>query len=160
MGFNEQPEIASYWSKSKVLGCEAISNVFTRERFMFIWANLTYSEHTSYTRLGERFTFAKDDQSKFEKDEDPACRVRMMADIVNRRFRAVRNPGRSLCVDEMMTAYKGRVGNLIAHPDKPIRKGYEHYAVCEAGTGYVLNDEPNLGKKIKLLFPDGEPLPL
>lgn len=126
---------------------------------MFIWANLTYSTQPSYTRLGERFTFAKDDQKAFETNEDPVGRVRMLADIVNRRFRAVRNPSKDLCVDETMTAYRGRVKNLQAHPDKPIRRGYEHYTLCEEGTGYVLNDEPHLGKHIQMLFPDGEPLP-
>lgn len=159
MGYNEQPEMTCYWSKSPDLGCPSIKAAFTRERFNFIWANLTYSCQTSYTRLGERFTWAKDAQKAYEKNEDPVGRVRMLADLVNRRFRAVRNPTSNLCVDETMIAYKGRADTLQVQPDKPIKKGFENYTLCDQGTGYVLNDEPHVGKRIQLVFADGEPTP-
>lgn len=125
---------------------------------MFIWTNLHYSVHPSYARLGERFTWGKDDQKACERS-DPVLRVRMLSEMVNRRFRAARNPTKNLCVDETMTAYKGRSDIKQCQPNKPKSIGYEHFTLCDHGSGYVLNDEPHLGKTAQLKFADGEPQP-
>lgn len=159
MGYNVQPEMSCYWCKDGDLGVNCIQKHFTRARFMFIWSNLHYSLHPSYVRAGERFTWGKDAQMEMEKKEDPIARVRMLCEMVNRKFREVRNPCRNLCVDETMTAYKGRSSILQCQPRKPDKLGYEHFTLCANDSGYILNDEAHLGAAVQLVFGDDEPKP-
>lgn len=147
MGFNSQPEISSYFSRDEVLGNIAVQKAFSRTRFNELWTKL------SYTRQFESVAVMR----KAEK-LDPVIKVRAWLAAINTRFRAVRNPRRELCVDETMTAYKGRSIIKVRMPKKPISCGFEHFTLTEAMSGYVLNDETHVGRAVKLVF-EGEPDP-
>jgi len=156
MGFNPQPEIANYFARDDVIGNTAVQKAFSRRRFMTIWCNLGYTSLDDHD--GPPHLVVSADTIKAAERLDPVAKVRAFMADINSNFRAVRNPSRELCVDETMTAYKGRSQIKVRMPKKPIPCGFEHFTLSEAKSGYVLNDETHLGKTVKLIF-KGEPPP-
>jgi hypothetical protein len=156
MGYNQQPEISLYWSTSADMGVAAIREAFTRQRFMDIWANLRYTAQLAVQELSE---VAKAAQKEAEK-KDAIMKVRPFLNVLNGQFRACRRPTSVLCIDETMTAFRGRSRIKICQPRKPIKWGFEHFTLCDGENGYVLNDEAHIGKGTHILFdPDVEPQP-
>jgi hypothetical protein len=147
MGFNPQPEISSYFSKCGLLGNAAVQTSFSRSRFTQIWNNMSYTE-----------TYASDSELRAAEHRDPVSKVRPFLTKMNEKFRALRNPNRELVVDETMTRYKGRSSFKVRMPKKPAKCGFEHFTLVEASSGYVLNDEPHVGRRVKMVF-NGEPEP-
>jgi hypothetical protein len=148
MGFNPQPEISSYFSKCGLLGNAAVQNSFSRSRLTQIWTYMGYTK-----------TFTSDRELRAAERKDPVAKVRPFLASINEKFRALRNPGRELVVDETMTRYKGRSSFKVRMPKKPASCGFEHFTLVEASSGYVLNDEPHVGRRVKMVFVN-EPQPV
>lgn len=111
MGYHKLPEIRLYWSTSRDMGVQAVRDAFTLVRFQQIWNRLHYSGQPSYHH--QKDTTVDDErgaahQKSAETADDAVMKVRTFMSLVNRRFRAVRNPSACLCVDETITPYKGR----------------------------------------------------
>src|SRR5207253_2474521 len=156
IGYNQQPELSPYWSTASDMGVAAIREAFTRRRFLQIWKYLCYSVQPSTNELS---SMAKAAQKAVEK-EDAIMKVRPFLNVLNGQFRACRQPTSTLCIDETMTAFRGRSRIKICQPRKPIRWGFEHFTWCDGASGYVLNDEAHIGKGTHILFdPDEEPKP-
>jgi hypothetical protein len=178
MGYNKLPEIKHYWSTSSDLGLKAVKDAFTYRRFAQIWKMFHYSSQPSYQRLGclDEEVEVDDEEAVegdrldvaaaasqlkcVERNRDAIIKVRLFCEMVNSQFRKCRNPTRILCIDETITPFKGRSSIKVCQPRKPKKWGFEHFTLCEVGSGYILNDEAHLGKKQKMVF-DGsqEPRP-
>ena len=51
--------------------------------------------------------------------------------------------GHCLSVDEMMKLFKGRSKQTHRMKNKPMKKGYKFFAICDAVTGYIWNLIPD-----------------
>ena len=151
MGYDEQPEMANYWSMASDLGNHAIRTALTRTKFGQIWNNFRLSAEPSFTGVDlDTAPLATREAilaQKAKEDLDAIMKVRPLLEGINAKFRACRNPSSILCVDESMTAYKGRSKIKICQPKKPIKVGFEHFTLCDSDDGYILNDEAHIGKK-------------
>jgi hypothetical protein len=151
MGYNQQPELAHYWCLSSDLGNFAIRTALTRVRFNQIWNHFRISDEPSFTGIvydaASPRTQAAINLQRKKEDQDAIMKLRPLMERINRRFRQVRAPSSNLCIDESMTAYKGRSKIKICQPKKPIKWGFEHFTLCDASNGYILNDEAHIGKK-------------
>jgi hypothetical protein len=58
--------------------------------------------------------------------------------------RLCRHLGYALAIDEMMKKFKGRSQRTHRMKNKPVKEGYNLYALCDTQTGYVVD-----------FFPDG-----
>ena len=159
MGFNNQPELHSYFSREPELGNVAIQRAFTRRRFAEITKHLCYTQQKvlpagPLPRTQKMTTWH--DYLVARQKEDPIMKVRTFLSHINRKFRAVRLPRRELCVDESMTKFKGRSSIKVRIPKKPVPMGFEHFTLSEARTGYIFNDEAHVGKQVKMVFHEDE----
>jgi hypothetical protein len=141
MGYNDQPEINSYWSTSSDLGSRAIRDGMSRRRFLQIWKYIRYGPQQSLATANETTVASQKEAEK----RDAIFKVRPLMNIINGQFRRNRNPGEMLCIDESMTAFKGRSRIKVCQPRKPIKWGFENFTLCDAKNGYILNDEAHVG---------------
>ena len=151
MGYDEQPEMSNYWSTSSDLGNHAIRTAMTRVRFSQIWNNFRLSDEPSFTGVDPNTaspgTLKAMGEQKAKEDSDAIMKLRPMMEAINAKFRQCRNPSSHICIDESMTAYKGRTKIKMYQPKKPIKYGFEHFTLCDCADGYILNDEAHIGKK-------------
>jgi hypothetical protein len=109
-----------YWDKT--YGWARVMSLWSRDRFFAVFNALS--------------VHGGDDPS--DPDTDRMWAVRPFVNELNERFAAALVPGRDLCVDETMIAFRGDHPSIQMMKNKPIRIGFKCFTITNH-FGYVLH---------------------
>ena len=65
-------------------------------------------------------------------------KLRPLIDTICENNLKLNKPGRDLSIDEAMVGYEGRSSQKQYMPNKPTKRGYRIWCICDARTGYIL----------------------
>ncbi|XP_065192166.1 piggyBac transposable element-derived protein 4-like [Sycon ciliatum] len=130
-----KPALDQYWSKDALISTPSFSAAMKRDRFMSILMFLHFSDNA-----------APDEADKLRK-------IRRLLDLFIDRFQAVYTPRKTICIDEELVAWKGRLSFRQFIPSKRARFGIKIFALCE-DSGYMYNFIVYVGKDNVNLSPD------
>ena len=133
MGLKKYPATDDYWSTHPILGCPAISKVWTKRKY---WA----FSHCFY--LNDNSTALPHDHVGHDK----LHKVRPVLDQVRRNCCEKFNPGCENSIDEAMVAFKGRNTLKQYCPMKLVKCGYKVWARADSATGYMCDFTVYTGK--------------
>lgn len=127
MGVVKVPELPDYWSKNKLFSFELPRNVMPRNRFEL---------------LLRFWHFADNDNA------EPGNRLHKIEKFFNmfiKNFQSAFTPNESICIDETMIPFRGRLSFRQYIPSKRHRYGIKLYKLCTE-KGYTWNASIYIGK--------------
>ena len=113
----------------------------SRERFKFLINCLRFDDKTT------RAT---------RKETDPLAAIRSIWDQLIDNCKNSYKAGSYVTIDEQLLAFRGCCPFCMYIPNKPAKYGVKIVMVCDAGTKYMIDASPYLGKKTK----KGDNMPL
>lgn len=125
MGIHRLPQVEDYWSTHPLLGAAGITSGMPIKRFKVLLRCLHLNDNTTAVPKG---------QPGFDK----LHKLRPLIDTVRENSLALNKPGRQLSIDEAMVGFKGRSTLKQYMPNKPTKRGYKVWCICDARTGYIL----------------------
>lgn len=128
MGLNRKPTIACYWSKSSLYHQPIFSQMLARDRYLRILQCLHFVDNRIES-TGKLHKLGK-----------------VYEEIV-KRFQVVYQPQQHICIDESLSAWKGRVSFRQYIPSKRARFGIKSFVLAEAITGYVYAHHVYIGEE-------------
>ncbi|OXA60346.1 PiggyBac transposable element-derived protein 4 [Folsomia candida] len=132
MGLVKKPSIREYWSTDELIQTPFFATVMSRNRFQGILRALHFSNNENYT------------------GRDRFCKLgSFMHDILG-NFSSAILPGKNICIDETLLAYKGRLSFRQYNPKKRGRFGIKMFVLCDCALKFVLNILPYQGKSTPL----------
>lgn len=105
---------------------------FSEKRFRFLMDCLRFDDKATRPQRRESDKFAP---------------IREIWDVLISSCIENYEPGPYLTVDEQLLAFRGRCPFKMYIPNKPAKYGIKIIMVCDAGSKYMLNAEPYLGKQ-------------
>ena len=129
ISYNRLPAIDLYWSTSKSLGNSLIKSAIARDRFQVLYSKLYFNEPQQPA-----------DASKIYYAEK-------VMDCIRKTCIAARSDSPYQSIDESMTKFKGRSCLKQYMPMKPVKRGIQLWARCDAKTGYVYDIRVYCGKE-------------
>jgi len=123
-GIVQKPENGLYFSKRESIVTPYFSQIMTEKRFHLLLKFLHFA-----------------DNSKFDPDQrkKKLYKIQPILDHLKSKFSSVYTPERSICVDESLILWKGRLGWIQYIPSKRSRFEVKIYKLCESSTGYLWN---------------------
>ncbi len=137
MGIARLPQIEMYWSAKHDLIRQNISNVMPLVRFQQILRFLHLND--SHTQI-----------SAGQPGYDPLFKVRRLLDIITPKFQQEYNLTESICVDEAMIPFKGRLFFKQYMKDKPVKHGIKVFVLADGKYGYISRIQIYTGKNSSL----------
>jgi len=116
-----------YWHMQ--YGWPAVSNRWSRDRWMKLWWNLHINTAPPPP----------------DKHEQRLWEAQPFVDMINRKWSAALNAGRDLTIDETMIAYRGRHVAVQYMPKKPITIGFKCFTISTL-KGYCFTQKLYPGK--------------
>lgn len=110
-GLDQKPSIASYWSQNPLYKSE-ISRYMSRNRFEIILANI----HTCNNEIADT--------------SDKMYKIRYLIEDLNEKFVKYYTPGRNVCIDESMMAWRGNLNFRQYIPSKRHKYGIKFFKLC------------------------------
>jgi hypothetical protein len=126
MGIHRLPQVEDYWSTNPLLGAPGIISGMPIKRFKVLLRHLHLNDNTTAVPRGE-------------PNFDKLHKLRPLISIIRKNSLKLNNPGRQLSIDEAMVGYKGRSTLKQYMPNKPTKRGYKVWCICDAQTGYILD---------------------
>lgn len=141
MGLSKTTNFADYWSTKPGFRNELISTTMSRNRFQKLAANLACADPATDTSSWPNNTEEEKQHVFHANRNNPLFPLTPIWNAVLHNCRTKYNALRELAIDEAMVAYKGfkSIVRKFFMPTKPIRAGFKIYALCESGTGFMLN---------------------
>lgn len=136
MGIIHKPRLKMYWSHDELLSTPIFSKVMLRDRFLLLHHFLHFTDNEAHD---------PDDPQR-----DRLYKIREISDMIRHNSKEVYGPGRSVCVDESLLLYKGRLAFKQFIRSKLARFGVKFYELCTSPgigldyfiyTGNPLHDE-------------------
>jgi len=114
--------------------------VMSRERFKFL---------INCLRFDDKGTRAD------RKETDPFAPIRSIWEELISNCKIFYKAGSYITIDEQLLAFRGRCPFRMYIPTKPAKYGIKIVMVCDAGTKYMVDASPYIGKKklIKIICP-------
>ncbi|XP_063224514.1 piggyBac transposable element-derived protein 4-like [Bacillus rossius redtenbacheri] len=134
MGITKKPSYRDYWSSEPDLGENYISKLMTVKRFSFLLSHLHLNDNT----------VAPDRNSV---SYDKLYKLRPLLDHLSKKFFECYQPHQKLAVDESMVKFKGRSSLKQYMRDKPIKRGYKSWMLCDESS-YNLKFDIYTGKTL------------
>ena len=132
MGINHLPSIRHYWSNDPQLHYEPVAGRIARDRFLFIWRFLHFTDKTI---------------PPSSSPPDRLWKIRPVIDAVVAACRTNFRPHREQAVDEAMVAFKGRSSMKQYLPMKPVKRGFKMWVRSDSHNGYICQFECYTGQK-------------
>ena len=118
------PRLNNIWCADWVLAVPPLAAIFTRSRFWQLWSNLHLADNMQ----------APD---RSDPSFDRLYKLHPMLNILADAFQAAHQPSQQISVDEAMVRYKGRSSLKQYLPNKPIKRGFKIWCLCDANGGYL-----------------------
>ncbi|XP_039287374.1 piggyBac transposable element-derived protein 4-like [Nilaparvata lugens] len=132
MGIKKLPSYRDYWSTQPDLHDNLVSSLMPVKRFSQLLSHLHVNDNEMMPKRGD-------------PDYDKLYKIRPMLDILSKTFSDSYNPHECVAVDESMVKFKGRCFMKQFMRDKPIKRGYKMWMMCDS-SGYNLKFEIYTGK--------------
>lgn len=130
MGLDKKPELRDYWSTKNILYVNEVSKIcgISRNRFEL----LLHFFHISDNQLAPA--------------NDRLYKITPLVDVLNSKFQKMCVPQLSLCIDETMIPFRGRLSFLQYIPGKRHKYGIKIFKLCVTG-GYTFATKIYGGKE-------------
>ncbi|XP_012939283.1 piggyBac transposable element-derived protein 4-like [Aplysia californica] len=125
MGFSPKKSLEDYWDSYWLFETK-FSDVLSRHRYQMLQA----------------FFHVSDIQTHIPRGQDgykPLAKIQPLLDLLVPQLSAVYYPHREISIDESMARFKGRCHFRQFMPDKPTKRGFKVFVVCDARNYYALN---------------------
>uniref|UniRef100_A0ABD2WJL6 PiggyBac transposable element-derived protein domain-containing protein n=1 Tax=Trichogramma kaykai TaxID=54128 RepID=A0ABD2WJL6_9HYME len=126
-----------FWSKNPLLGCPAIANAMSRNKFLEIKSKIKYSK------------------SEDKNPNDRAWRVRKIFEMFKTNSLQFGFFSTALSIDEMMVKFHGRTILLQFMKNKPARFGIKMWGLCNP-EGYLFDCDIYCGKGLNIYSDDNK----
>ncbi|CAH1982586.1 unnamed protein product [Acanthoscelides obtectus] len=131
MGLVKMPYIKDYWSRDPIFKTEFASIVMPRNRFEI---------------LLRMIHFANNDECR---EGDRLHKIQGLVDKLVQNFEALYHPGESVCVDESLIPFRGRLIMRQYMKQKRHKYGIKLFKLC-TGHGYTLRLKIYAGKNLEV----------
>ena len=132
MGLHQVPQLEDYWSSDMLLGVPGIVSGMPIDRFKVLQKCLHINDNTKAKPRGD-------------PDYDRLHKIRPLLNNVNEMCLNQYYPNRELSVDEAMVGFKGRSSLKQYMPQKPTKRGYKVWCICDSHNGYMCKFEVYAG---------------
>lgn len=132
MGINRLPSYRDYWSSASDLHNVYISNLMSVKRFSWL---------LNYIHFNNNHVQPKRGHSNYDK----LYKIRPILNYIGENFNKLYKPHREVAIDEAMVKFKGRSSLKQFMKDKPIKRGYKIWMLCDK-SGYNLKFQVYTGK--------------
>lgn len=133
MAIHKLPQVKNYWSSDWVLAVPQFRQIFTRDRYWFLFSNIHLVDNAN--------ALPRDDPQ-----HDRLFKVRPLIKRLNETFSEHYSPSQNLSVDESMVRFKGRSTLKQYLPMKPIKRGFKVWCLSCSCCGYLLQFQVYTGK--------------
>lgn len=140
MGIKRQPSYRDYWSSLPGLHDHYISTLMNVNRFGWLLSHMHLNDNSVHPKRGF-------------PDYDKLYKLRPMIEMLSQTFLKCYRPSKYQAIDESMIKFKGRSSLKQYMRDKPIKRGYKVWMLCD-GNGYNLKFEIYTGKIANLVQKD------
>ena len=124
MGIHRLPDFHDYWSQDPLLSAPGIVSGMPRSRFKVLMRNIHLNDNTQMLpRTDSRY--------------DKLHKIRPLLDTIITNTQAAYAPHQQLLVDEAMVLFKGRSSMKQYMPQKPTKRGYKLWCLCDATNGLL-----------------------
>lgn len=132
MSINKKSSYRDYWSQDEDLHDSYISKLMPVKRFSFLLSHL---------HLNDNSLMPLPNHPNFDK----LYKLRPFIDFLSQSFIDCYKPHRNVAVDESMVKFKGRSSMKQFMRDKPIKRGYKIWMLCDE-SAYNLKFQIYVGK--------------
>ena len=135
MNIHNLPHINNYWSSNWVLSVPQFAQVFTKNRFWFLWSSIHLVDNNNCLPRGD-------------PNHDKLFKIRPLIEKLNDNFAECYEPHQQISVDESMVRFKGRSSMKQYLPMKPIKRGFKIWCASCSCCGYLLKFQIYTGKEL------------
>lgn len=128
MGLVKLPKMSDYWSRDEIIGQHFPRTIMSRNRFELLLQMLHFSQ--------------RDDENK----DDRLHRIKKLLDAMNSNFKKNYVPGKDLCIDESVVAFRGRLVFRQYNKQKRHKYGIKLFKLCTL-PGYTYKISIYAGKQ-------------
>ena len=132
MGVHKLPYVEDYWSLHPLLGAPGIVQGMSIRRFKALQSCLHLNDNSKAKKRGE-------------PGYDKLHKIRPMVESIRANCRQHYRLHREVSIDEAMVGFKGRSSMKQYCPNKPTKRGYKVWALCDAHNRYLYNFEVYCG---------------
>ncbi|XP_049946250.1 piggyBac transposable element-derived protein 3-like [Schistocerca serialis cubense] len=132
MGIKRMPAYRDYWSSAPELHDRYIASLMAVNRFGWLLRNIHLNDNTLHPEKGH-------------PGYDKLYKLRPVIKILSESFSKCYQPSKHLAIDESMIKFKGRNSMKQYMRDKPIKRGYKVWMLCDK-TSYNLKFDIYTGK--------------
>ena len=134
IGIHRLPRLHDYWDRHWVLNVPQFAQIFSRDKFKYLWANLHLVDNQRAL-------------PRTDPSHDRLFKVRPVIDKLRNTFAEHYVPGQNVSVDESMVRFKGRSTLKQYLPMKPIKRGFKVWTASCACCGHCLSFQVYCGKE-------------
>ncbi|XP_017791899.1 PREDICTED: LOW QUALITY PROTEIN: piggyBac transposable element-derived protein 4-like [Habropoda laboriosa] len=131
MGTMQVANLQEYWSTKFTSKIPFYSDIFTRDRFQQIFWMLHLQKNAP---VGRNTCI----RPRIQK-------ANSFLQYINSKFSEHFIPYKSICVDESIIKFKGKICFMTYNPAKPTKWGIRIYVLADSNTGYVYSVLPHYG---------------
>jgi len=117
MGLDKKPSLNDYWSKN-LLYKNFVSKYMSKNRFRAILSMFHFSDNENSSNV------------------DRLYKIKPLLDMMNNKFHKMYEPDESVCIDETMVPFRGRLNFRQYIPGKRHKYGIKLFKLCMKG-GYT-----------------------
>ena len=131
-GYKKIPHYRFAWSKATLCYDPFVSSTLSRNRF----ESLMYFLHI----------VTQEDEERFKNDNDKLAKVRHLSDHINKKSSVYCQPEKETSVDERMVRSKARFSFKQYIRNKPTKRGFKLWCLCNSSNGYTIRFSVYHGK--------------
>ena len=141
----------SWWSEDELLAFPIVRSVCSKAEFLFTLRHVHTSDNAFDHGVGGERTWAPRRGDAAFNDansapHDKGRKMRLWLDLLNDDCQSTHDVGRDLSFDEAMMASVARCVFRVFMRDKPIKRGFKLWCVCDAVTRHCYQAEPCTGE--------------
>lgn len=129
MGIVRMPHMSSYWSREKMFRTTMASDCMSRNRFELLLRMVHFSNNE-------------------ESNGDRLYKIKPIVDMLVYNFQSVYEPSETICIDESLVPFRGRLIMRQYIQTKRHRYGIKVFKLCSTG-GYTYNFMVYAGKNLE-----------
>jgi hypothetical protein len=124
MGIHRLPDVHDYWSQDPLLAVPGIVSGMPRTRFKMLMRNLHLNDNSQML-------------PRTDSGYDRLHKIRPLLDTIITNTQASYAPHQQVAVDEAMVLFKGRSTMKQYMPQKPTKRGYKLWCLCDSVNGLL-----------------------
>ena len=124
IGIHRLPDVHDYWSQDPLLAVPGIVSGMPRTRFKMLMRNLHLNDNSQML-------------PRTDSGYDRLHKIRPLLDTIITKTQASYAPHQQVAVDEAMVLFKGRSTMKQYMSQKPTKRGYKLWCLCDSLNGLL-----------------------